>query len=59
MHLIYNVNCTYGFHALPVLFATGAELASGLRKTRTFFYAPWDHMPVHIRGGAIIPTQVH
>ena len=37
---------------------TGAELAHGLRKTKTHFYAPWDHMPIHIKGGSIIPTQV-
>uniref|UniRef100_H2ZBD9 alpha-glucosidase n=1 Tax=Ciona savignyi TaxID=51511 RepID=H2ZBD9_CIOSA len=36
---------------------TGSELASGLRKTFTFFNAPLDHIPIHIRGGSIIPIQ--
>ncbi|XP_078486588.1 sucrase-isomaltase, intestinal [Ciona intestinalis] len=36
---------------------TGAKLATGLRKTFTYFHAPWDHIPIHIKGGSIIPTQ--
>ncbi|XP_076803980.1 sucrase-isomaltase, intestinal-like [Clavelina lepadiformis] len=38
-------------------FYTGAKLADAFRKNNAYFDAPWDHMPIHVRGGAIIPTQ--